>query len=1230
MWHKFVLKYKAFYKSLNQQNQSIADDQSSIRQFDLILHPQQTSSIGNEPAIILERYEKPMPEANFEHTVHEAGLVVMKELVSGRFYYCKNSEETQDSDAYLVRIDKLLASSHNPIQNDEVEIKINSHQDYDYQTPFYTKLFKPNQVFLQEPIKSEDLFNSFSQKSDDNNQIWLSGDLGSGKTILCQQLVSAWMNESDHQPLKSNLLNKPECVFLLPFKDLVWELNLLKKNGQLPYDETTNKIRVDECIASFLISNLPEELSKSILDESLDAQQLATFLKANQKDIVYIFDGYDEAKFLSENDILNDLLTEFISLQPNVIITSRPNVEIPQELGTEFNRIKLQGFSENGILTYIEKYFSGKENSEIAKNLMTALEKSPNIRSLLQNPSNLKMLCQLAESKNEQLFDSPRDLSLPFFCESLMQSLLQRQFEKNQPMAETADSKLLVDEQAKIDDLIDALGILALKGILNQTFYFSPADISSAIQVALSNNSPVSVAEEIEFKKRLLKTGFLDGICWNDKTQDIVGRGDFYHLSNQEFWVAKFIANQLTTDENSSLVEQLIQEHKYNSSLQKVWINVAYILGQEASYNPQGLAKFSEILEMPPHDIVGLVHFDLIMQCADAVRGELPPLWEQQVTAIMQCFTNKCKQPLFREASNSQEFQDFFPNIDSSIECVELMSLTDQIMISKSIKQCKRLLQQWLTPNLKDQLLCQDSEKVIQALNIINLLDESIISPEILDSLECLLMGEDISIQATVAQTLLKQGASVVNEDVLQYAKYIAYKISIYVDFPIDVNAYTSLEEVYDFIKKVPHNLDKIQDLMKFHHEAKNKINLDNCRVSFFRDNELDKFILLDCSDSINLGRVQLLTASGKKIAETINITESGLDTINEMFSDWRQRTGLPEPLFLDELIQSGLFEKSNLSTNQTDNDVISEYIQTPIQNNHFYHITPKLSQSELETSKSTGKFNKVVIFSYADGVHLDYNFFESIESYVSKVNSIGKLIDLTPKIDPKTYDSDNVLGQAPLINEIDTLYIGRVMFSGVCIGRGRYIISKWCEIANTNFNFITQTSNQLFSDILEKMKTKQAEYSEKSINLEELNQQGESLDMCLIALTAEELECIHGSNNESHTNWRQQIEHIQHYIDSNAMQLNRQEEGALFYLQDIAKQCAEKSPSIHSKLNEFIVWLKITQQKRLCDTAANLRQSRSTLFARTESHSPQNITDLADDQQQDLDSNINNKPGLI
>ena len=196
-----------------------------------------------------------------------------------------------------------------------------------------------------------DIFAPFEKFTGCPDIILIEGAAGSGKTTLCKEIASQWVNK--------NILKNKKLLFLL--------------------------FMCDPRIKNLMTVEL---LVKHFYQNEILANKITDWLKAtNGKYLTIIIDGYSED---CPNSFISDgIVSRKILMQCNLVITSRSPVS--SHLSKIINqRVLVMGFTENNQITFIDnmlKHLDFKVNY-----LKNYLNSNPIINTLCHNPSMMNLL----------------------------------------------------------------------------------------------------------------------------------------------------------------------------------------------------------------------------------------------------------------------------------------------------------------------------------------------------------------------------------------------------------------------------------------------------------------------------------------------------------------------------------------------------------------------------------------------------------------------------------------------------------------------------------------------------------------------------------------------------------------------------------------------------------------------------------------------------------------------
>ena len=203
------------------------------------------------------------------------------------------------------------------------------------------------------PLTLVDILNV---KEEENKVILIEGGPGMGKSTLAIEICKCWAD--------GELLEEYEAVILLPLRD--------------PEIQAANNIKD-------LLLVIDDELREIVHKE---------ITKSGGEGICFLLEGYDELPHHLRNTSVFSKLSEKL---PNctMVYTSRPEA-CDQLRHITSQRIEIRGFKEEQVDEYINNSFKNVEDGkEKALKLISQMKSNPSIRSILNVPINVAIICHL-------------------------------------------------------------------------------------------------------------------------------------------------------------------------------------------------------------------------------------------------------------------------------------------------------------------------------------------------------------------------------------------------------------------------------------------------------------------------------------------------------------------------------------------------------------------------------------------------------------------------------------------------------------------------------------------------------------------------------------------------------------------------------------------------------------------------------------------------------------------
>ena len=203
------------------------------------------------------------------------------------------------------------------------------------------------------PLTLADVLNI---EEEENKVILIEGAPGMGKSTLAIKMCKCWAN--------GELLEEYDAVILLPLRD--------------------PEIQAAKSIKDLLL----------VLDDELRECVYKEITKRNGEGICFLLEGFDELPHELRNGSLFSRLSEKLP-KCTLMYTSRPKA-CNQLQSIASHRIEIRGFKEEQVEEYINNAFENVEDGkEKAVKLTAQVKNNPLIRSILNVPINVAIICHL-------------------------------------------------------------------------------------------------------------------------------------------------------------------------------------------------------------------------------------------------------------------------------------------------------------------------------------------------------------------------------------------------------------------------------------------------------------------------------------------------------------------------------------------------------------------------------------------------------------------------------------------------------------------------------------------------------------------------------------------------------------------------------------------------------------------------------------------------------------------
>ncbi|KAI1365581.1 ARM repeat-containing protein [Xylaria arbuscula] len=434
------------------------------------------------------------------------------------------------------------------------------------------------------------------------SRILIHGRAGIGKTTLCKKIIY----ESTHCKLWQDLF---DCVFWVPLRNLK-----LEDRRQNPGYNLKSLFYHEYFTQHPEAEDLADKLWRALTDT-----------KASK--MLFVLDGLDEVSDL-DGTMLRVLRT--LLDQPNVIITSRPNANLPPNLKAIHLELETIGFHPNQVDAYIRNAFTDPQtgNLESAKTeeIQLFLDSHPIIQGLVRIPIQLDALCySWNDSPDTYSTSNTVPDSMTAIYHRIEESLWRKDVTRleiwKQNKAQTARPTELTNV---IKHELERLGFLAFTGMTNDVITFE-AKHRDAISEHCS-----SIDQKFLLDEMLERVSFVRSSDSPSKRRN--QSYHFLHLTFQEYFGARYFAQQWKNRKELKYIVfgngegkvtstdpiEFLGKNKYNARYDIFWRFVAGLLntGEDTS-------RFFQVVEEEPRDLLGPGHQRLVMRCLSEVPKKM-------------------------------------------------------------------------------------------------------------------------------------------------------------------------------------------------------------------------------------------------------------------------------------------------------------------------------------------------------------------------------------------------------------------------------------------------------------------------------------------------------------------------------------------------------------------------------------------------------------------------------
>ncbi|KAL9975418.1 hypothetical protein ACROYT_G012579 [Oculina patagonica] len=251
------------------------------------------------------------------------------------------------------------------------------------------------------------------------------------------------------------------------------------------------------------------------------ADFLFQYIVANQENVLFILDGYDEVNPSQLKDA-EDLIMGKICRNATVVVTSRPGKGSRVHWFMD-SRIEITGFTNENIHEFVLKYF--QDDVSMAESLITQLEMHPVAENIARIPLTAMLICAMWEEMPQASVLSSMTYLFIELTLLLVKRYYARQPDENSFVPENISS--LEDIPDDLFQSLLSLGEISLNGLLNDQLLFDLCELEKKCT-----------------NKGALDVGFLSKELGASRLKP-VQKCRFSHRSYQEFLAALWLSHKI-------------------------------------------------------------------------------------------------------------------------------------------------------------------------------------------------------------------------------------------------------------------------------------------------------------------------------------------------------------------------------------------------------------------------------------------------------------------------------------------------------------------------------------------------------------------------------------------------------------------------------------------------------------------------------------------------------------
>ncbi|KAI1146604.1 hypothetical protein F4825DRAFT_188233 [Nemania diffusa] len=341
--------------------------------------------------------------------------------------------------------------------------------------------------------------------------------------------------------------------------------------------------------------------------------------KPNAAGSLFLLDGLDEIwHHRSSDNHLDGIIQELLN-QPNVIVTSRPSVQLLGDFKAFDIELETAGFYSEQVRHYVQWVTrlsadpGSPEGEERSRKILDFLDQHPLVADLVRIPIQLDALCFAWDDLSNKELQTMTDLY------QAIEAGLWRKDARRLDLTSMNDL-LPAELEVLVEDEAILLEKLAFTGLCNGLAVFDAKALST-----LSRYLTMPRGKTIDQTLRNLSFLRSSGISLKDSSRSYY----FLHLTLQEYFAARHLKRMWIEGKHFDLLKlpdakkekvhpnDFLHRHKYLENFDIVWRFMAGLLASDNNH----VTRYFQVIQSQPLDLLGAAHHRLLMRCL----FEIPP-----------------------------------------------------------------------------------------------------------------------------------------------------------------------------------------------------------------------------------------------------------------------------------------------------------------------------------------------------------------------------------------------------------------------------------------------------------------------------------------------------------------------------------------------------------------------------------------------------------------------------